>query len=121
VILLDKIYSSEEQRERASKALKLTVVLVMKLGCWQSSRKPTIIIKRLSFGGFKLKSASSILKHKQGEREKAEKATTASILAASTAVIAIDFLYIVLLLRSFFLIQRRCLMHRVVSGLVTGL
>ena len=48
MILLDKIYCSEEQRVRASKASKLNVVLVMimSLGLLAgSSKKPTIRIK----------------------------------------------------------------------------
>jgi hypothetical protein len=44
-----------------------------------SPNKPTVSIKRLNFSGsgydsIKLKSASSILKHRQEEKEKAEKA-----------------------------------------------
>jgi hypothetical protein len=67
VISLDKIYSSEEQRERADKALKLnggTDYDHRLLAA--SSKKPTIRIMRLSFTGqgIKLKGASSILKER---------------------------------------------------------
>lgn len=84
MILLEKLYCSEEQRERANKALKLnggTDYEPRLLAA--SSKKPTIRIKRLSFSGhnpnsIKLKAASiqNQLKLRQlqlqEEKEKAE-------------------------------------------------
>jgi hypothetical protein len=81
--LLDKIYCPEEQRERATKALKLNGgsdydprLLAAFSFTSKKERKPTIRIKRLSFSnpGNKLKDASSIQNQLQKEREKAEKA-----------------------------------------------
>ena len=67
MILLDKIYDPEEQLERATKALKLNGGPAYEydprlLAASSSNRKPTLRIKRLSFGGpgIKLKGASSI-------------------------------------------------------------
>lgn len=80
MILLDKIYCSEEQRVRADKALKLnggTDYEPRLLAA--SSTKPTIRIKRLSFNSnnpnsIKLKGASSIQNQLKLEKEKSKKA-----------------------------------------------
>ena len=69
MILLDKIYDPEEQLERATKALKLNGGPAYDydprlLAASSLNRKPTLRIKRLSFGAsarpiIKLKGASS--------------------------------------------------------------
>jgi hypothetical protein len=79
VILLDKIYCPEEQRERAAKALGLnggTDYEPRLLAASSMKKKPTIRIKRWSYSGpgIKLKGASSIQNQLQKGREKAEKA-----------------------------------------------
>jgi hypothetical protein len=77
VILLEKIYSTEEQMERASKVLKLNVGTDYEPRLLAaSSKKPTISTKWLSFNGpgVKPKGASSIQRQLQLEKEKAEKA-----------------------------------------------
>ena len=89
---MDKIYCPEEQRERATKALKLNGGPTSAydydprlLAASSSNRKPTLRIKRLSFSGpgIKLKGASSSsnLQRQLLERERinAEKALRLNI------------------------------------------
>ena len=79
MIMLDKIYCTEEQIERATKALKLNGGPAFAydydprlLAASSLNRKPTLKIKRLSFSGpgIKLKGASSIQRQLM-ERQKA--------------------------------------------------
>ena len=82
MLFLDKIYCPEEQRERATKALRLNGGLDYNhiterlLAASSLKKKPTIRIKRLGYSGpgIKLKGASSIQRRLQLEKEKAEKA-----------------------------------------------
>ena len=81
MILLEKIYCSEEKIERANKALKLDGGADYEPRLLAaSSNKPTIRIKRLSFSGYnpnsiKLKGASTLQRQLLGqEKIKSEKA-----------------------------------------------
>lgn len=82
MVLLDRIYCAEEERQRADKALRLNGITsdnnpIVKL----SKTKPTLNIKRLGAGpGIKLKGASSLQRQlDEKERIKAEKALRLNI------------------------------------------
>jgi hypothetical protein len=76
-----RIYTPEEEMERVGKMLRLnggpeySPATERLLAASSLKEKPTVRIKRLSSNvpGIKLKGASSIIKQKREEREKAEK------------------------------------------------
>ena len=85
MILLDKIYCSEEQIERANKALRLNggsdsdynYPRLLAASSLSSNRKPTLRIKRLSHSGpginLKLKGASSLGSNSNLQRQLMER------------------------------------------------
>jgi hypothetical protein len=85
--MLTRVYTPEEEKERAMKALKLNGFESLGYDydprydpkLLAASSKPIVRIKRLGFSGhspnnIKLKGASSVRKYLNEEKEKAEKA-----------------------------------------------